>query len=177
MCPYVCLNVRRPTVHPTEQRGTDRGELARLLPPAERGDHAHAGLAVLLEVNGLRVSEACDTNIEDIGLERGHRVLHIIGKGSKPAIIPLVWRTARTIDLAAVERRKGPILVRHGCRLSRRTAPRWVQLMGKRAGLGRVHPHMLRAGFIMAALDAGVPRREVQIAARHSDPRTTKGSP
>jgi len=31
---------------------------------------------------------------------------------------------------------------------------------------------MLRAAFIMAALDAGVPLR-VQIAARHADPRTT----
>jgi len=45
--------------------------------------------------------------------------------------------------------------------------------MGKRAGLGPVHPHMLRAGFIMAALDAGVPLRDVQVAARHADPRTT----
>jgi hypothetical protein len=32
---------------------------------------------------------------------------------------------------------------------------------------------MLRAAFIMAALDAGVPLREVQVAARHGDPRTT----
>ena len=32
---------------------------------------------------------------------------------------------------------------------------------------------MLRAAFIMAALDAGVPLREVQSAARHADPRTT----
>ena len=32
---------------------------------------------------------------------------------------------------------------------------------------------MLRAAFIMAALDAGVPLREAQIAARHADPRTT----
>jgi hypothetical protein len=32
---------------------------------------------------------------------------------------------------------------------------------------------MLRAGFIMAALDAGVPLREVEVAARHSDSRTT----
>jgi integrase len=34
-------------------------------------------------------------------------------------------------------------------------------------------PHMLRAAFIMAALDAGVPLRDVQLAARHADPRTT----
>jgi integrase/recombinase XerD len=50
---------------------------------------------------------------------------------------------------------------------------RWVRSIGKRAGLGHVHPHMLRAAFIMAALDAGVPLRDVQIAARHADPRTT----
>jgi integrase len=49
----------------------------------------------------------------------------------------------------------------------------WVRSIGKRAGLGSVNPHMLRAGFIMAALDAGVPLRDVLLAARHADPRTT----
>jgi hypothetical protein len=32
---------------------------------------------------------------------------------------------------------------------------------------------MLRAAFIMAALDDGAPLREVQVAARRADPRTT----
>lgn len=32
---------------------------------------------------------------------------------------------------------------------------------------------MLRAAFIMAALDAGVALRDVQIDARHADPPTT----
>jgi integrase/recombinase XerD len=152
--------VRRPTVHPSERRGLDRGELARFLLTAERCDHAHAALAVLLGLNGLRVSEACDTNIEDMGLERGHRVLHIVGKGAKPALIPLVPRTARTIDLAIGERREGPILVRQdGSRLGRRTAHRWVRSIGKRAGLGLVHPHMLRAGFITAIFSSRCGRR------------------
>lgn len=44
--------------------------------------------------------------------------------------------------------------------LDRRTAHRWVQAIGQRAGLDAVHPHILRAGFIMAALDAGVPLRD-----------------
>ncbi|MGH9110501.1 MAG: tyrosine-type recombinase/integrase, partial [Acidimicrobiales bacterium] len=57
--------VRRPQVHPSERRGLDRGELGRFLFTAERFDHAHAALAVLLGLNGLRVSEACETNIED----------------------------------------------------------------------------------------------------------------
>ncbi len=35
-----------------------------------------------------------------MAFERRHRVLRIIGKGNKPALIPLVPRTGRTIDLA-----------------------------------------------------------------------------
>jgi site-specific recombinase XerD len=166
--------VRRPKVQPNEGRGMDRGELGTFLFAAERFDRDHAALAVLLGLNGLRVSEACGTNIEDLGFQRGHRTLRILGKGNKPATIPLVPRAARTIDLTVGERHEGPILRRRdGQRLDRRTAHRWVRSIGKRAGLGAVHPHMLRAGFIMAALDAGVPLRDVQIAARHADPRTT----
>jgi len=90
--------VRRPTVYPSERRGLDRGELGRFLFAAERFDRAHAALAVLLGLNGLRVSEVCATNIEDMAFERGHRVLRIVGRGNKPARIPLVERTARTID-------------------------------------------------------------------------------
>jgi integrase/recombinase XerD len=152
----------------------DRGELGAFLFTAERFDAAHAALAVLLGLNGLRVSEACSANIEELGFERGHRTLRIVGKGDKPALIPLVPRTARTVDLAVGERTEGPILRRQdGARLDRRTVHRWVRSIGRRAGLGLVHPHMLRAAFIMAALDAGVPLRDVQLAARHADPRTT----
>lgn len=166
--------VRRPHVHPSTAHGMDRSELGTFLFTAERFDHAHAALAVLLGLNGLRVSEACGTNIEDLGFERGHRTLAIVGKGNKPATIPLVPRTGRTIDLAIGDRSDGPILRRRdGQRLDRRTAHRWVRSIGKRAGLNAIHPHMLRAAFIMAALDAGVPLRDVQLAARHADPRTT----
>jgi integrase/recombinase XerD len=166
--------VRRPQVHPIDARGLDRSELGVFLFTTEQYDRDHAALSVLLGLNGLRVSEACATNFEDLGVERGHRMLRIVGKGNKPATVPLVPRTARTIDLAVGERHDGPILRRRdGQRLDRRTAHRWVRSIGKRAGLGGVHPHMLRAAFIMAALDAGVPLRDVQIAARHADPRTT----
>jgi len=36
-----------------------------------------------------------------------------------------------------------------------------------------MHPHMLRHTFVTTMLDAGVDLRDVQIAARHADPRTT----
>src|SRR5437764_4540796 len=118
--------VRRPQVHPSTGRGLDRSELGVFLFTAEQYDRDHSALAVLLGLNGLRVSEACATNIEDLGIERGHRTLRILGKGNKPATIPLVPRTARTIDLAVGERSEGPILRRRdGERRDRRTAHRW----------------------------------------------------
>ena len=44
----------------------------------------------------------------------------------------------------------------------------------RHAGIGKaVTPHTLRHAFITAALDAGVPLRDVQEAASHADPRTT----
>jgi hypothetical protein len=116
--------------HPSNARGLDRSELGVFLFTAEQYDRDHAALAVLLGLNGLRVSEACATNIEDLGIERGHRTLRILGKGNKPATIPLVPRTARTIDLTVGERSEGAILRRRdGERLDRRTAHRWVRSM------------------------------------------------
>ncbi len=37
---------------------------------------------MFLGLNGLRVSKACDTNIEDMTFERDHRVLRNVGKGN-----------------------------------------------------------------------------------------------
>ncbi|MER7586517.1 tyrosine-type recombinase/integrase [Micromonospora sp. NPDC127501] len=37
----------------------------------------------------------------------------------------------------------------------------------------RMHPRMLRHTFVTTMLDAGVSLRDVQIGARHADPRTT----
>jgi site-specific recombinase XerD len=132
--------VRRPKVPETQGRGMDRTELGTFLFTAERDDSMHAALAVLLGLNGLRVSEACDANIEDLAVQRGHRTLAIV-KGNKPALIPLVPRTARTIDLAVGARHEGPILCRRDAqRLDRRTAHRWVRSIGRQAALGVVHP-------------------------------------
>ena len=47
---------------------------------AEHYDRDDAALAVLLGSNGLRVSEASATNVEDLGIERGHRTLRILAE-------------------------------------------------------------------------------------------------
>jgi len=89
--------------------------------------------------------------------------------------IPLAPRTARAIDLAIGERTGGPVfLAADGQRLDRHGAGRVVRKTARRARIGKtVAPHTLRHAFITAALDAGVPLRDVQEAASHADPRTT----
>jgi integrase len=123
----------------------------------------------------MRVSEACGVDIENLGTERGHRTVFIIGKGNKPALLPLPPRVARAVEAARGDRLEGPLLLtRSGRRLDRHAATRTVRRVAKRAGITkRISPHSLRHSFITAALDAGVPLRDVQIAARHADPRTT----
>ena len=135
-------------------------------------DHA---LISLLALNGLRVSEALGADIEDLGLERGHRTLTIVRKGGKVVTVPLAPRTARAIDLAVGERCDGPIFDgTDGRRIDRHAAGRIVRRIARRAGIAkRVGPHTVRHAFITAALDAGVPLRDVQEAASHADPRTT----
>ena len=81
----------------------------------------------------------------------------------------------RAIDLAIGERCEGPIYIgTDGERLDRHVAGRIVRRIARKAGIAkRVGPHTLRHAFITAALDAGVPLRDVQEAASHADPRTT----
>jgi site-specific recombinase XerD len=58
--------------------------------------------------------------------------------------------------------------------LDRHGAGRIVRRIARRAGITKpAGPHTLRQAFITAALDAGVPLRDVQEAASHADPRTT----
>lgn len=101
-----------PTVHRPEGRGLDGSERGRLPFAAEHLDQAHGALAVLLGLNGLRVSRGCGSNVDDPRFDRGRRTFRIMSRGSKPAVIRIVPRTARTIDLAVGGRAEEPILCR-----------------------------------------------------------------
>ncbi len=159
-------HVRRPRLdYESHATALDRNELGAILAAAGLGPPVEHALISLLALNGLRVSEATGADIEHLGLERGHRTLVITRKGGKVVTIPLAPRTARAIDLAIGERTEGPLFITaDGKRLDRHGAARIAK---------QVSPHTLRHAFITAALDAGVPLRDVQEAASHADPRTT----
>jgi integrase len=133
-------------------------------------------LVAILGLLGLRIFEATGAEITDLGEEHGHRALRVVGKGTKVVLVPLPPAVARAIDRAVGTRITGPVLLNiRGLRMDRHAATRRLRRLAEVAGvrLPRMHPHMLRHTFVTTMLDAGVDLRDVQIAARHADPRTT----
>ena len=131
----------------------------------------------LLGLLGLRIFEATGANIADLGEEHGHRVLRVHGKGDKVVLVPLPPAVGRAVDRAIGDRaqRSDPAQpTGHAHGPPRRHPPTRAPRRDAQASrLPRMHPHMLRHTFVTTMLDAGVDLRDVQIAARHADPRTT----
>lgn len=172
-------HLRMPRVYRDESRtlALDRMELGSVLQTARASHVMDWALVTLLGMLGLRVSEACNVRIEDYQMiERGHRVLRLVGKGGKPATMPLPVQVIRALDAAAGDRTTGFLLQRRTSEqpMNRRAATLAVSRLCRKAGITKhISPHGFRHSYITACLDAGVPLRDVQIAARHSDPRIT----
>ena len=171
-------HVRRPPV-PAEPPtlGFTHLQFEALLTAArESSRECDFALVAMLGLLGLRIFEATGADITDLGEEHGHRVLKVCGKGSKVVLVPLPPAVGRAIDRAIGARTRGPILLNsRGARMDRHAATRRLRRLAEAAGvrITRPHPHMLRHTFVTTMLDAGVDLRDVQIAARHADPRTT----
>ena len=172
-------HVRRPTV-PAESPtlGFTHLQFEALLTAArESANPCDFALVAMLGLLGLRIFEATAADIADLGEEHGHRVLRVCGKGTKVVLVPLPPAVGRAIDLAVTSRVRGPILLNtRGTRMDRHAATRRLRHLAEAAGIqiARAHPHMLRHTYVITTmLDAGADLRDVQIAARHADPRTT----
>jgi integrase/recombinase XerD len=169
--------VRRPKVADESPRlGLDRDQTRMLLDVAEADGPRSAALVALLGLNGLRISEALAADVCGLGYERGHRTLRIVRKGGKVAVAPLAPRTAAAVDALVGDREAGPIFTtRTGRRLDRQAAWKLVRRLARVAKVAHaISPHSFRHGFVTNALDAGVSLRDVQDAAGHADPRTTR---
>lgn len=187
--------VARPRVDPdyTATVGLSR-EQGRALIAAADVDTGQAWLrsaAVirLLLHNALRVDEALGADIADLGTDRGHQVLTVLGKGNRRAKVALTPGTlgalhtylddrAAAAGLATWRGMGAPLLATSsGGRM--RPSQLWelVRRLAAAAGIvewDRLSAHSLRHTGITMALDAGVPLRDVQDYARHRDARTTR---
>ena len=132
----------------------------------------------MLGLLGLRIFEATGSRHRlTLGEAHGHRVLTCSARATRPPSCPAPARgRPRHRPRGVCDRATGPILRnRAGRRMDRHAATRRLRRLaeGRRRHDGSHAPHMLRHTFVTTMLDAGVDLRDVQIAARHADPRTT----
>jgi site-specific recombinase XerD len=168
-------HVRRPRVPPESPTlGLTHLQFEALLTAARTSANPNDfALVSLLGLLGLRVFEATGISLDDLGEEHGHRIVRQGRQGRAcPAAASCGSRRRpgrrRTHDRAL-------LLNQRGTRMDRHAATRRLRRLASAAGvqLPRMHPHMLRHTYVTTMLDAGVDLRDVQIAARHADPRTT----
>jgi site-specific recombinase XerD len=170
------LAVRRPKVDMEQQSRPFLTplEYAALLKASKPTPAAHALVALLGEM-GLRISEACSLDIADIDVVGAYEVIRFVGKGNKGAEMPLPVPVMRAVHEAIRGRDVGPVLLNEwGNRMTRMNAGNLLTNLAKAAGLtAHVTPHSLRRTFVTAGLLNGVPLRDMQVAARHADPKMT----
>lgn len=145
-------------------------------------------LSVGLQV-GFRRSEIAGLKVGDLHVNRGFDSLRVVRKGGKKGSLAINPQTAQRIkDYMAVaghgEDLEGPLFLpvrgnREGQDARRHLHPdvidRVLRKYARRIGLSRGYSaHSMRATFITTALENGAGLEDVQSAAGHADPSTTK---
>lgn len=140
----------------------------------QRGGYPYA-LCCLLVLNALRVSEATNANVEQLGQDGHVPWLIIIGKGNQPSKIALAPETQWAIAEALDGRTWGPLLLnRAGTRMQRDAAARIVRRAARAAGVTKhIVPHSCRHTGITIHYKAKKDPHSTQSFARHADIRTT----
>lgn len=159
--------------------------------PAGRRDRA---ILELFYASGLRLSELCDIDLEDVNLSR--RSVRVRGKGGKERMVPFNGAAADAIramladheagskfevrsSKSTAKRAKRPrdplFLSLRGSRLTTRSVDRIVRRYAREAAIPQgISPHALRHTFATHLLRAGADLRVIQELLGHAQLSTTQ---
>ncbi|PRB18947.1 tyrosine recombinase XerC [Microbacterium sp. MYb62] len=149
--------------------------------PIALRDHA---ILELLYGSGVRVSELCGLDIDDLDLDRG--TARVLGKGAKERVVP--YGAPARDALVAYLHRGRPVLVARartftpavvlgsrGARIGPRTVYELVaRVLGPIVGAETIGPHALRHTAATHLLDGGADLRAVQEILGHASLGTTQ---
>ena len=176
-------SLRAPSGEGRLPRVLDGAELQKILEPGEllageslwrrRRDDA---VLEMLYGSGLRVSELCSVDIDNIDLTR--HLVTVWGKGGKQRQVPMSLAGVETLrdwlrlrsEVVGPDSGAALFLNAHGRRLGTRDVRR---LLDERAE-SPTHPHALRHTYATHLLDGGADLRSVQELLGHSDVVTTQ---
>ncbi len=136
----------------------------------------------LLYASGIRVSELCGLDVDDV--DESRRTIRVLGKGSKERIVPFgvpaerairQWRKAGRPAIARESSGPALFLGARGGRLDPRTARRVVHARIAAAGsVPDTGPHGLRHTAATHLLEGGADLRSVQEMLGHASLATTQ---
>ncbi|PKQ35851.1 MAG: tyrosine recombinase [Actinobacteria bacterium HGW-Actinobacteria-11] len=149
--------------------------------PVDLRDHA---ILELLYGSGMRVSELCGLDIDDLDLDRA--TARVLGKGAKERVVPFGAPARDAVD--AYLRRGRPVLVARartfspavmlgsrGARVGPRTVYELVaRVLAPIVGAETIGPHALRHTAATHLLDGGADLRAVQEILGHASLGTTQ---
>ena len=183
-------NLRSPKTTRVLPPTLDRATAAQMLDEAiasarETGGPAAARDVAILEVlysTGIRVSELCGLDLNDLDRER--RVIRVFGKGSKERTVPLGAPALRAVDAWLAKARSQLMTDQSGRAVfigdrGKRIDPRVVRRIVHRSlrmteGAPDLGPHGLRHAMATHLLEGGADLRSVQEMLGHASLATTQ---
>jgi len=135
----------------------------------------------LLYATGIRVSELCGLDVDDV--DQGRHLVRVLGKGAKERSVPYGLPAQRALDRWLREGRPGVarshsgsalLLGTRGGRLHTTTARQIVAAYAQAAGLAHLSPHGLRHTAATHLLSGGADLRSVQELLGHSSLASTQ---
>jgi len=160
------------------QNVKDKADLARM-----RGGSRGVIDELIIELfigTGLRASELCDLNIGDLPVKHGKDCIWVRdGKGKVSRTVDISEKIKKRLERFIKLYRKGakaksPLLVsERGGRIIYRSVYAKVKRIGDQAGVGKLHPHMLRHTYLTRLYNVEKDLRFVQDQAGHASPTTT----
>ncbi len=161
------LGVERPRIKNQELKHLKHSQVVRLIRTIE--DERDRLIVRLIYATGVRVSELCAINVEDIDFEE--HTIRVRGKGDKIRTVFVDEGTLEAIDRFIGNRIMGPLFVgQQGNHLS----PRTVQHIFKQHAPPGITPHTIRHSYASELYRRSKNLRVVQENLGHSSIKTTE---
>ena len=177
-------NISSPKLSQLLPKAMDADLVQRLLDFKPKGmlEVRDKAMAELLYSSGLRLSEVCKLDLQDLDVKE--RTCRVVGKGNKTRIVPVGRKAIQAIRdwfmyrLELIES-KGTstdaiFLNNKGIRISSRSVQLRLEKLCLQRGVPGINPHMLRHSFASHVLESSGDLRAVQEMLGHSDIGTTQ---
>lgn len=147
-------------------------ELAKIRDALE--DNREKALVEFLLSTGCRVSEVAGLKVGNIDFRTGECVL--LGKGNKERTVYLNNKSMYYLERylgSFVDANRPLFMNARGRGMTKQNIEELMRIIGKRAGVSKVHPHRFRRTMATNAMKRGMPVQYIQVILGHSKLDTT----